>query len=50
MNIIFWILAIIGGIFVGFFIFILIFVFDPLAVFLVVSTNVAIVDRDKGKR
>ena len=35
---------------VKFFIFILIFVFDPLAVILVVATNVAIVDRDKGKR
>ena len=34
---------------VKFFIFILIFVFDPLAVILVVSANVAILDRDKGK-
>ena len=35
---------------VKFFIFILIFVFDPLAVILVVSTNVAIMDRDKRRR
>ena len=35
---------------VKFFILILIFVFDPLAVILVVSANVAIIDRDKGKR
>ena len=35
---------------VKFFIFILIFVFDPLAVILVVSTNVAIMDRDKKKK
>ncbi len=35
---------------VKFFIFILIFVFDPLAVILVVATNVAIVDRDRGKK
>ena len=35
---------------VKFFIFILIFVFDPLAVILVVATNVAIVDRDKKRR
>jgi len=35
---------------VKFFIFILIFVFDPLAVILVVATNVAIVDRDKKRK
>ena len=35
---------------VKFFIFILIFVFDPLAVILVVATNVAIVDKDKKRR
>ena len=35
---------------VKFFIFILIFVFDPLAVILVVSTNVAIMDRDKKRK
>ena len=35
---------------VKFFIFILIFVFDPLAVILVVATNVAIVDRDRKRK